>query len=197
MLKLFVDIFPSRNAGDSRQRPKTADYFDIPLFDFMSQEQLACLLPSRSQSTPFYSKRTFQKYHDFFLRPNPDRLKIRKLWVISSRFSNAKFSGTTSSRFWIKGSIDSALVKEDWLINRIIIDLDYCVGILIVHNGQGMILILIYPDVQNSSFSITIGLRPSFKVLIDSLLSVEGSSDWNSFFFCTSNRFFVLGRKCR
>ena len=84
------------------------------------------------------------------------------------------------------------LSTEGGLFNRKIMDLDLCVRILSTKRDMNFDK----SRYSNSFFSITIGLTSSINVLIDSFLSVEGSSNWNSLTLAQAAEFSWQAKKC-
>ena len=92
-------------------------------------------------------------------------------------------SNSPKLRSWnLKSRARAYLYTWEELFIRKLMDLDPCIGILIVQKGQERSFKFDISHYSNSHFSITIGLISSTKIICDNFLSAETSSNKNLIF---------------
>ena len=119
---------------------------------------LPCLLVSS------YRQHSTEPWCVLFLLPNHVRAEsLENLSILTSTFSNTHFTLSMSLSSSTKGSPNTSLIEEDFLIE--VMDFDHCVGVLTVQKGQKKISFL-FIRFSIYHFCLGTGFTSSIKVRI-------------------------------
>ena len=150
------------------------------------------------QSTAFYLRRTYKKNWDFLSESASWQARIVKkiLSIITNLRFDPLFSENCELEFFDQG-LNRQLHTWGGLFSGKIIDLDLCVGKVITDKmGQKMKLILKYSCIHFIFFR-NCWLDCFYQTSNWQLFLCKIFFELNFLYFCTSNRFFLLCRKCR